>query len=156
MATLEQRLQYSLGVLSETVRRFGDKNTPITFTVDSTVFDIEAVIADNFGNTTLWQSGQGGMTVFKFLIFTCDTEVILELANTTPSPDERMLFRIAAGSTIVLSSQIMGAYASDTSRLDGSALVSGTDFNNITQIRVQRDQPTGSGAATIRMMLVAS
>lgn len=155
MATLEQRIQFTMAVQNEVLRRFGDRNTPIEFTVDSKVFDVETTVAANYGTATLWTAGNGGISTFDFLLFSSDQDLVIELVNTTPNPDERMLVKCRANSIIVLPSQIMGAYASNTTRLDGAALVSGTDYNSINQILVQRDAATGQATATCRLMLVA-
>lgn len=155
MATLEQIIQFQIALTGEAVRRFGDKATPTDLTVTGQVWDSgNFPLADNYGNAEIWATTQGGLASFAYLIFMADVDVILELANTTPNPDERALFNIAANSVLVLPSSVMGGYASNTSRLDGAAMVSATDFNTINSIRVQRNAANLAGDATCRLMLV--
>ena len=155
MATLEQIFQYTIGVVGEVKRQFGDRANTANLTVVGPTFDTgNIVIADNFGAKVLWQTDQGGMTSFEYLVFLSDKDVILEFANTAPNPDERALFTVKANALCVIPSSVMGGYASNTTRLDGASMVAGTDFNTITEIRVQRNASDLSGDATVRLMLV--
>lgn len=156
MATLTQILQYSMSLLGETQRKIGEKNAPTDFTINGRIFDTGGIpIADNFGNATLWTAGAGGLTTFSYLLFTTDAAVALEFTNTVPATDERALVYVAAGAFLCIPSQFMGGFASNTSRLDGAALVLGTDYNSINEIRVQRDVAASTGVATIRLVLIS-
>lgn len=155
MASLEQIIQFQLALTGEAQRRFGDKTTPVNLTVNGQVWDSSnIVVADNFGNVTLWQSPQGGLTSFQYLLFTSNADVWLELANTVPATDERLIIFVAANSILALPSGKMGGYASNVSRFDGAVMVSGTDYNFINEIRVDRDVTDLAGDATVRLMLV--
>jgi hypothetical protein len=155
MATLTEIIQLSLPILGETERKIGDKTEPISLTVNGQVFDTgNFPIADNYGNLVVWSAAQGGLASFSHLIFTATADVILEFANTTPNPDERALMNVAANTMLIIPSSVMGGYASNTSRLNGAAIVSGTGFNTINEIRVQRNVATGVGAATGRLVLI--
>lgn len=157
MATLQQLVEYTItGLIGETSRKIGERQAPTLLTVNGQVWDSgNFPVADNFGQATIWQTGNGGLTAPSYIFILSTADLIVELANTTPNPDERMLFRVAANALCVIPSSIMGGYASNTSRLDGAALVSGTDYNTITEIRVQRDAATGAGAASVRIILLA-
>ncbi len=141
--------------LGKVLQSLGDRfiRTTITPTL-GIVFDVGDVIADNFGQDTLWTTGQGGIDTFEYLFFLSDVDVYLEVANTDTSPDERFLVLVRGGIPLVIPGGLMGGYGSDTSRLDGSVLVLSTDYDNITEIRVQRDEAEGVGDATVRLMLV--
>lgn len=156
MATLQQIVQYSMSVLGETQRKIGEKNSPTDLTVNGQIWDSGGVpVADAFGQATLWQSGNGGLTSFAYLIFTSDVDVVLEVANTTPNPDERALFLVKGGTFLIIPSTSVGGYANNTSRLDGSALVLNTDYGLISEIRVQRDVADLAGNATVRLVLIS-
>lgn len=158
MATLTQIIQISLEMLAETERKFGDKRTPIELTVDGQVYDTGNVtIADNFGTAVLWDAtagSNGGISSFDHLFFTSNADVWIELVNTVPATDERAYIFVPANTYLVLPSRYIGALATNTSRLDGANLVEATDFDEITQIKVQRDEADGVGDATVRLMLV--
>jgi hypothetical protein len=155
MATLEQIVQFQTSVLGESTRRVGGKAVLTNFDVDGAVYDTgNIVVADNYGAKTLWTSPGGGITSFDWLLFTTNRDVYIELVNTVPATDERLLLKVLANSYLVLPSSVMGGYASNTSRLDGAALVSATDFNLITEIRVQRDAADLDGDASVRLVLI--
>lgn len=155
MATLEQIIQFSLAVLGENTRKIGEKTSPTDLTVNGQVFDTGNVtVADNFGTATLWQANQGGMASFSYLILLTNADIYVELANTVPATDERLLFKVPANTICVLPSSVMGGFASNTSRLDGAVLVSATDYNLITDVKVQRDVADAVGDATVRLVLI--
>lgn len=155
MATLQQVVQFTIALASEAQRRLGDKNIPTSLAVTGSVFDTGGVvIADNYGQAVLWQANQGGLASFAYALFIADQDCVLEFANTTPNPDERFLVTIKANAVLVLPSSVLGAYASNTTRLDGAALVAATDYNTINEIRVQRDAADLTADATVRLMLV--
>lgn len=155
MATLEQIVQYTIAITGEAQRRFGAKTSPTNLTVTGQVFDTGNIpIADAFSQQTIWQTGNGGLATFAYLLFTCTVDCWLEIANTTPNPDERALIRVPANTVAVLPTAFMGGYASNTSRLDGADLVVVTDYNSITEIRVQSDVASLGGAGLARLMLV--
>lgn len=154
MATLEQLFQFHLDILQGKMD-FGDKRTPVNRTVDGKVFDTGSqVIADNFGNATIWQTTQGGLAGFDHLLFWCDVDVFLELANTTPNPDERAIIFVPGGTLVSLPSRYIAGYASNTSRLDGANMVEATDYDDILEIRIQRDEADAVGDATYRLVLI--
>lgn len=155
MATLSLKFQATIALLLEAARQFGNANVPSEFAVTGQVYDTGSVgVSDGYGVKSLWSADGGGLASFQYLLFTSTHAVKLELVNATPNPDERMLFEVPAGGIVLIPSAVMGGYASNTSRLDGAALVDGTDFNNITEIRVQRDDADLTGDATVRLMLV--
>lgn len=154
MAVLEQVYQFTTSVLGEVVRRVGSKTSTVSLTVDGLVFDTNVVIADNYEQKTLWQSGDGGVTSFDHLLFLASADVFLEIANTATSPDERMIVFVPANALVSLPSRYVGAYVSDTSRLDGVEMVEATDYDEITEIRVQRNAADLEGDATIRLVLI--
>lgn len=159
MATMTQVLQLSLAVLGENERKFGEKRSPSNFTVDGKVYDTgNIVVADNFGTAVLWDitaGSNGGLsTGFDWLLFTTNADVFLELVNAVPATDERALIFVPANTYVILPSRYIGAVATNTSRLDGANMVEATDYDEITQIKVQRDEADGVGDATVRLMLV--
>ena len=155
MASLNQIYQFSIDLLGESPRRVGSKADSVDLTVGGQVFDTGNVtIADNYGQDILWQSGNGGMDGFDYLLFISNADVWIEISNTTPATDERSLFFVPANALMALPSRNMGGFASTTSRLDGAALVDGTDYGDITEIRVQRDAADLAGDATVRLVLI--
>lgn len=141
--------------LGRCLRLFGDRFSPVTFTPTlGIVFDATDVVADNFGIETLWTTGAGGVDTFEYLFLLSDVDVYVELANTDTSPDERVLLLARGGIPLIIPGGLVGGFASDVSRLDASVLVSGTDYDNITWIKVQRDEAEGVGDATVRLILV--
>ena len=159
MATLTQRFEFLIsGLLGENENRprhFGDRADSDDLTVTGQVFDTgNVIVADNFGTATLWQTGQGGLTAPAYILFISDKDIFIEIANTTPNPDERMLFEVKANALLAMPADVMGAYASNTSRLDGAVLVSATDYNAITEIKVQRDVADLVGDANVRLVLI--
>jgi len=155
MATLSLLQAISLAVTGEAQKLVGDTQTPQTATVNGIVYDLTFSLAAGFTAATLWETPDGQLTSFSYIVVLSDAEIVLELANTTPSPDARALFRLAANCVMVIPTGTLGAYSSDTSRLDGSALVLDTDYGTIKQIRAQRDVAGGGVAANIRLMLIA-
>lgn len=155
MATLEQIIQFQLSVLDESVRRIGEKSEPTDLTVTGQVFDTgNFPVTDNYGTAEIWAANQGGLASFAYLIFMANVAMTLEVANTTPNPDERALFRVPANAMLVLPSGTMGGYASNTTRLDGAANVLNTDYGTINSVRVQRDVADLAGDATCRLVLI--
>ena len=137
------------------LRVFGDRFTRITITPTlGVLFDSLDIIADDTTDETLWVTGQGGIDTFEYLFFLSDVDIYIELANVDTSPDERLLLFVKGGIPLMLPSGVMGGFASDTSRLDGNVLVSGTDYDNITLIRVQNDAAEGAGDAKVRLLLL--
>lgn len=156
MAILEQIVQFST-ILSgdSSLQRFGDKHDATDLTVTGQVFDSGNIpLADNFTAITLWQANQGGMASFNYLLFHSTVPCWLEIANTTPNPDERALIFVPANGVAVIPSPNMGGYASNTTRLDGADLVLATDYNAISEIRVQSDNADLAGDGLVRLMLV--
>ncbi len=156
MATLTQTVQFSTTeILSEAIRHFGDKNLPTELTVNGQVWDSgNFPIADAYTAATIWSATNGGLASFSYLLFVADADMWLEIANTTPNPDERALIFVPANAMLILPSAYIGGYASNTSRLDGSALVAATDYNAIGEIRVQNNVAAGAGTTTCRLMLI--
>lgn len=137
------------------LRVFGDRFTQTTIKPTlGVLFDGIDIIPDASGQDTLWVTGQGGVDTFEYMFLLSDVDVYVEVANTTPDPDERALVFVKGGIPLVIPGGKMGGYASNTSRLDGSILVSGTDYDNITEIRVQNDALDGVGDATVRLLLL--
>lgn len=155
--SLEVIQQFKMtGLVGTRPRYFGDKTQPVLPTVAGAVFDETFTLADNFGNQTLWSSGvsNGNFTAFQYMLVLCDADIVLEIANTVPANDERALIFVKANTIMVIPGQSFGAYASATSRLDGAALVLATDYNNINEIRAQRNVAAGGGAANVRLALI--
>ena len=137
------------------LRIFGDRFARITVSPTlGVLFDTLEIIPDDTTVESLWVTGQGGIDTFEYLFFLSDVDVYIELANTTPSPDERLLLFVKGKIPLMLPGGKMGGFASDTSRLDGNVLVSATDYNNITAISVQNDAADGVGDATVRLLLL--
>ena len=137
------------------LRTIGDRFTRTTITPTlGVLFDVGEVIPDDTTAEVLWVTGQGGIDTFEYLFFLSDVDVYVELANVDTSPDERLVLLVRAGIPLVIPSGVMGGFASDTSRLDSAALVSGTDYDNVTEISVQNDAADGVGDATIRLLLL--
>lgn len=154
--TLELTFQMKLLALIGAKHRFvGDKNTPVTLTTTGVIHDDTTTIADNFGNETLWTADDGNINNFSYLLVVTDADIVLELVNTTPATDERALLFVKANCPLLIPGQSFGGYASNTSRLDGAVLVLATDYNNINQIRAQRNVATGNGSANVRLVLIA-
>lgn len=152
------RVAFELGVfdaLNRRVQLFGDRFTPTTITPTlGVVYDATDVIPDASGRDTLWVTEQGGINTFEYMFLLSDVDVYVELVNTTPDPDERAIVFVKGGVPLVVPGGLMGGHASNTTRLDGVALVLGTDYGNITVIRVQNDAEEGAGDATVRLILV--
>ncbi len=141
--------------LGRCLQLLGDRFNPVTITPTSgIVFDTTDTVTDNFGIETLWQTGWGGIDTFEYLFFLSDLDVYLELANTDTDPDERVILFVRGGIPLMIPGGLMGGFTSDTSRLDASILVSGTDYDNVTWIKVQRNVEEGVGDATVRLILV--
>jgi hypothetical protein len=157
MATLEQTIQFTIdGILGETKRNIGEKGSPTDFTIAGQVFDTgNLTLADNYTALTVWDSGQGGMTAPSFIIVISNVDVYLELANTTPATDERLILKIKANAFCVIPANLIAGYANNTSRLDGAALVLNTDYGAITHLAIQNDGADLAGDATIRVVLIA-
>jgi len=154
MATLELLEFFKVAILGSATKMLGDRRTPYEVTVVGTTYDVSNVIADNYSTATIWTSGAGGVTTFKILLFMSDADVFIELANTVPVPDERAILFVRANTIVVLTGNMVGGYASDTSRLDGAVMVEATDFDDITEIRVQRNAEDAAGDATTRLVLI--
>jgi hypothetical protein len=153
--TLELTFQMKLlALIGARFRYVGDKNTPVSLTTTGVIFEDTFILAENFGNATLWSSGNGNITAFSYMVVVSDQDVVVEVARTTPNPDERALFFVKANCPLVIPGQSFGAYASNTSRLDGTVLVSATDYDNILEIRAQRNVAAGGGAANVRLTLI--
>lgn len=154
-ATLNQIFEYMIAVTGESKRKFGDRALSTSRTMTGPVFDTgNIVIADNFGATTLWTSPGGGLVSFDQILFISDVDVFLELVNTVPATDERLVLQVQANSPLLIPSRYMGGHTSNTSRLDGANMVEATDYDEITEIRVQRNAASLAGAATVRLMLI--
>lgn len=143
------------GILGESKRKIGERTEPEEFTASQVWDSGNFTVADNYGQKTVWQTTNGVLTTPSWILVLSDQDIIVEIANTTPNPDERMLFKVPANRICSLPSSIMGGYASNTSRLDGAALVAATDYNDISEIRVQRDAADLAGDATVRIVLIA-
>lgn len=144
-----------LDPLNRLLRVFGDRfvRTTITPTL-GVLFDVTDIIPDGYAQETLWVTGQGGVDTFEYLFFLSDVDVHVEIANVDTSPDERLLFLVKANVPLIIPGGVMGGFASDTSRLDGSVLVEGTDYDNVTLIRVQSAVAADAGDATVRLLLL--
>lgn len=153
--TLEVLYQLKmLALVGSRYRYIGDKNALVNPTVAGQIYEDTFTLNDNYGNAILWTSGQGNITNFKYLVVVSDQDIILEVANTTPNPDERALFLVTANVPFILPAVNVGGYANNVSRLNGAAIVSGTGYNLINEIRAQRNVATGSGAANVRLSLI--
>lgn len=156
MATFKVAFEFSvLDSLNRLLRVFGDRfvRTTITPTL-GVLFDVTDIIADGYAQDTLWVAGQGGIDTFEYMFLVSNVDVHVEVANTATSPDERLLLLVKANVPLILPGGVMGGFASDTSRLDGAVLVSGTDYNSILEIRVQSAVADDAGDATVRLLLL--
>jgi hypothetical protein len=110
------------------------------------------IVADDYGVETMWGSTGGGVTAYSYGYIYSSHEVWVELRSSHASP-EYALIKVPANVLTALPSEI-GAQAS-AARLDGAALVDGTDYDAVDRIQVQRDAADGEGDATVSLYLFA-
>jgi len=129
----------------------GDKvsDTPITL-ANGQQFAVEGkVIADDYGEDVLWETGDGGMDTFSHGFIYSDKDVWLQMRNTQGTP-QYILRKIDAN----VLTEITGTTGGSTSALiDGADLVEATDWDQVDQIRVQRDEADGEGDASVSLYL---
>lgn len=131
----------------------GDRFEPLEeiTTVSGEYYLHKAVIADNYGRETLWQSSVGGISDFRLLYIEADAQVHVELRTDNATP-EYALFKCGPGTPLMFTANDLGADAVES--LDGAALVEGTDFDQINRIVVQRDEAESEGDANVTILLI--
>jgi len=130
--------------------KIGDRNVPIEITLSDPAFAVENLnVADNFGTKIPWTTLDGGLTAYAFGLIISDQDLFVELRNTVGTP-QFALVKVKAGVPTFIPG-IVGA--TTTEKLDGAVLVSGTDFQVVDRIEVQRDAADGVGDATVDLYL---
>jgi len=128
-----------------------DRLTAKTFTTtNGVVLKVTGVtIADAFGEDVLWSKGDGGIDTFSHAFIFSTQELFVELRTDNGTP-EYVLIRIPANVFAFLP----GVAGGDTTEsIDGADLTDGTDFDDVDQIRVQRDEADGEGDATVDLYI---
>lgn len=150
MATASIKTFVEVTGVGETVV-VGSDVTSQDVTLTGEMYQARAVVADDYGTVTLWQTGDGGVDTFDLLILETDADVFVELRNDQ-STDEFLLLFVPANHPLVLVSDDVGAVQT-TGRIDGADLVDGTDYGQVDQIVVQRDVADDVGDANVRLLL---
>jgi len=108
-------------------------------------------IADDYGEDVLWATGDGGLDTFTHGFIKSDQDVFVELQTDNATP-EYILLEVKANVLTPLPGKAGG---DDTESIDGSDLVDGTDYDDVDQIRVQRNAADAQGDATVSLYLFA-
>ncbi len=146
---LFQHFEVSLG---GELKEAGSRTVAKEITVDGQVYEVRAVVADNYLDEILWTSGDGNIDNFDFLWIESDKNVFVELRNTQAT-DEFLLFEVKANIPFVLASDDVAGYQTAT-RFDDAALIEATDFDQVDRITVQNNVADAAGDANVRMILI--
>lgn len=111
----------------------------------------DKTIADNYGEDILWASGDGGLDNYTHGFIYSDQDLIVELKTDNGTP-EYVLLEVKAN---VIASLPAIAGGNTTESIDGAVLVDGTDYDDVVQIRIQRDVADAVGDATVSLFLFA-
>lgn len=129
----------------------GSKDTETTLSSDAAVLAVrQKVVADNYGEDILWATGDGGLDTPSQAFILSDQAIYIELKTDNASP-EYVLLLIPANIITAVPLKVGG---DDTESIDGAVLVDATDYDDVVQIRVQRDAAEGAGDATVSLYLV--
>jgi len=144
-----QRIIFN-GAAGETLY-LGDISTPKEVSITNGLkYDVTAIVEDDYGSEVLWAQ-DGGTDTYEAALVYSDADVFLEFLTDA---DEYVLMKIQGGIWHLLTHDDMAGH--DTaSRIDGSALVDGTDYDAVVQITALRDEADGQGDATIRLILLS-
>lgn len=124
--------------------------TTISFSVGAAYAIENMVIADNYSQATLWQTGQGNVSTFEFGLLLSDVDLWIQLRNDDSGAAEYSLIFVKANLPFYFGAK---SGAGTTDRLDGLVLVDNTDYADVDQIQVQRDVADAVGDATVSLYL---
>lgn len=106
-------------------------------------------ISDGNGEDILWTSGDGGMDEFTHGFIKSNQDLFVELRTDAGTP-EYVLMELKANVLTQIPAKVGG---DTTESIDGSSMEDGTDFDDVDQIRVQRNASGGQGDATVALYL---
>lgn len=134
------------------VIQVGETETPTTISfTNGVIFSVvNTIVADNFSQATLWTTGDGNVTTFQFGLLLSDADVFVQLQNDDAGANEYAVIFVPANLPFYFG-PLIGASTSD--RLDGADLISGTDYDDVSGIQVQRDVADAVGDATVSLYL---
>lgn len=124
----------------------------VTLAAGKAAFSNSIVIADDFGEDVLWQTGDGGLDTFTHGFIISDQDVWVQLRNDDTGAVEYVRLFIPANVLAFIPAKVAG---NTTDAFDGSALVDNTDYADVDQIEVYRDAAEGIGDATVSLYLFA-
>lgn len=110
------------------------------------VYEVRTVVADNYVDVVLWDSGDGGVDDFDFLWFESDVDVLLELIVDRAGSPSSSVIEVKAGVPFFMSSD-----DGENTTISGG---SETTVDQIDRITCQRNVADGAGDATVRLVLM--
>lgn len=152
MATTVEITQHLKVTLGGVVKEYGNTETPVEFDItNGYVYEARALVADDYIDEVLWQTGDGDLDTFELLWFESDADVFIELRNTQAT-DEFILLEVKANVPLILTSDDIAGFDTAT-RFDDAVLVEATDFDQCDQVTVQRNVADAAGDATVHLVL---
>ena len=125
----------------------GDRLTATTLSdVTKLTAYLDISIAASNTSQILWETGNAGITTFTRGCIVSDQDIFVELRNDNASAEYALLL-IEANAPVWFGAELG---ADTTESLDGSALVDGTDYDDVDRIEAQNE---GSTAASVQLLL---
>lgn len=154
MAATLEALQYfeARGLTGSENEPFGERAEFNSFTLTGRIHKTLILVADNFQEETLWQTGQGGVADFLFALIRTDKDILIQTRNNLGTPEFTM-FEVKANIIGVIGGRSAGGTATSF-KGDGVADVLDTDFADIDQLIAKRNVADGVGDANVKLMLL--
>lgn len=128
-------------------------STTISLTAGQSYVVEDLVVEDGFGETKIWETGEGGMTLFEKGYILSDIDCWVQLENDdTGSNTEKIRFQLFAGIITPLPPKFGGNTVDET---DGVAWSDNTEFADCKEIWVHNDNAADGGDATVSLYLFA-
>lgn len=131
--------------LGDDLKEVGSREVAQEITIAGECYEVQVVVADDYGRQVIWQNGDAGIDDFDVLTVESDVDVLLELTIDRAGTPSYTVLEVYAGVPFILASDDML-----NAVLDGTVAT----MDQIDQIAVQNNVADAAGDATVKLMLL--
>jgi len=146
VATLKQWHKFRVTTGGED-KEGGSLSTEVDRTMTGGIYEVTAVVADDYAVELLWDTGYGNLDNWDWLYILSDEDVILELTYDRAGAGEVVCcIKVTANVPMMINGDA----------IYGTALTAGSTTTTVAcdQIRVKNNQADAAGDATVRLVLI--
>lgn len=140
------------GLTSSENEPFGERAEFNSFGLTGRIHKTLTLVADNYQEETLWQTGQGGITTFLLAFIRSDKDILIEVRNDDGTPEFALLE--AKADIIAVFGGVCSGGTATSFQGDGTINTQDTHQADIDRIQVKRNVADGVGDAIVKLMLV--